>query len=182
MHLVGCLYYWQMGFNSVFKGLNILTEKNHQALWSKIVKATLSLLTRRTVCALYLNFGTVWCKQLDSGTGRFSAGDKTFLYFFNREPGSPQFRSGIFAEETNLLPSPGSELRFLGHPACSLVSISTELSWLPEIKLLIYKSIKMELSITRLAFFTRNILSCLPFEVKGPELIVASLQQVIMVG
>jgi len=23
LHLVGYLYYWQMGFNSVFKGLNI---------------------------------------------------------------------------------------------------------------------------------------------------------------
>ena len=22
LHLVGCLYYWQMGFNSVFKGLS----------------------------------------------------------------------------------------------------------------------------------------------------------------
>jgi len=40
----------------------------------------------------------------------------------------------------------------------------------------------MELSITHLAFFTGNILSCLPFEVKGPKLIVAPLQQAIMVG
>jgi len=104
------------------------------------------------------------------------------LYFFHREPGGHQFRSGIFSEVTNLLPSPGSELRFLGRPACSLVTISTEPSWLAEIKLLIYKSINMELSITHLAFFTRNILSCLPFEVKGPELIAAPLQQVIMVG
>ena len=24
LHLVGYLYYWQMGFNSVFKGLNLL--------------------------------------------------------------------------------------------------------------------------------------------------------------
>jgi hypothetical protein len=23
LHLVGYLYYWQMGFNSVFKGLNL---------------------------------------------------------------------------------------------------------------------------------------------------------------
>jgi len=26
LHLVGYLYYWQMGFNSVFKGLNIHTS------------------------------------------------------------------------------------------------------------------------------------------------------------
>ena len=26
LHLVGYLYYWQMGFNSVFKGLNLFTR------------------------------------------------------------------------------------------------------------------------------------------------------------
>jgi len=28
LHLVGYLYYWQMGFNSVFKGLNIRFNRN----------------------------------------------------------------------------------------------------------------------------------------------------------
>jgi hypothetical protein len=28
LHLVGYLYYWQMGFNSVFKGLMIVTSKH----------------------------------------------------------------------------------------------------------------------------------------------------------
>ena len=27
LHLVSYLYYWQMGFNSVFKGLNVADEK-----------------------------------------------------------------------------------------------------------------------------------------------------------
>jgi len=26
LHLVGYLYYWQMGFNSVFKGLSTITK------------------------------------------------------------------------------------------------------------------------------------------------------------
>jgi len=30
LHLVGYLYYWQMGFNSVFKGLNYLCKIDFQ--------------------------------------------------------------------------------------------------------------------------------------------------------
>jgi len=31
LHLVGYLYYWQMGFNSVFKGLRKFTKRSEEA-------------------------------------------------------------------------------------------------------------------------------------------------------
>jgi len=36
LHLVGYLYYWQMGFNSVFKGLNI--PRSHKSTFHKFTR------------------------------------------------------------------------------------------------------------------------------------------------
>ena len=44
MHLVGYLYYWQMGFNSVFKGLKEKKKSNVLALHLEVKRtATLPL-------------------------------------------------------------------------------------------------------------------------------------------
>ena len=42
LHLVGYLYYWQMGFNSVFKGLMTTANKKHvsEGLLTQLVQAT----------------------------------------------------------------------------------------------------------------------------------------------
>jgi hypothetical protein len=40
LHLLGYLYYWQMGFNSVFKGLNRLALGELFACVSRLVGVT----------------------------------------------------------------------------------------------------------------------------------------------
>ena len=41
LHLVGYLYYWQMGFNSVFKGLISYNCAHHSSIWMAPCEALL---------------------------------------------------------------------------------------------------------------------------------------------
>ena len=47
LHLVGYLYYWQMGFNSVFKGLKVKNPKNFHYLLRDNLEEFNSHLLRR---------------------------------------------------------------------------------------------------------------------------------------
>jgi len=57
LHLVGYLYYWQMGFNSVFKGLN--AKKKNWTLYSATAvlsfSATNDVNVRDTLSWVYEN-------------------------------------------------------------------------------------------------------------------------------
>jgi hypothetical protein len=53
------------------------------------------------------------------------------LYLLKRRLGGRQSRSGYCEGETKSLSRPGSKLKFLGRPACILITTSTVISRLP---------------------------------------------------
>jgi len=59
LHLFGYLYYWQMGFNSVFKGLNTSSHSSswgcnirHEVHSSCYLSETLQAMSFRMICAM----------------------------------------------------------------------------------------------------------------------------------
>jgi len=52
LHLVGYLYYWQMGFNSVFKGLSN-TQFREEKLNDKLIQQSLGMYLKKNREALF---------------------------------------------------------------------------------------------------------------------------------
>jgi hypothetical protein len=82
--------------------------------------------------SIILYLGTRWRWVVSFTTLPLYPRGNSPRYSFDRRLGGLKSQSGCWREEKNLLPIPGTEPRLLGLSARSLVSITTELSRIPD--------------------------------------------------